>query len=282
MPSVPQPIPYQGSKRQLAPIILSYLPLKTGVFYEPFAGSAAISLAMASQHRAQRLVLSDSLPALVQIWSQILHIPTALADAYTGIWEASSSDPRAHYDSIRTEFNQDHAPAKLLYLITRCVKNAVRFNQQGQFNQSPDKRRLGMSPARMRARIQQAHTLLSGKAEAECCDYAEILHQATPADLVYMDPPYMGVSGKGDVRYYQGLDLGRFIDELDLAQSRKLAFAISFDGRLGTRSYGPGLPESLGLTRIELKAGRSSQATLHGRAEETVESLYLSKALTRL
>jgi DNA adenine methylase len=35
----------------------------------------------------------------------------------------------------------------------------------------------------------------------------------------------------------------------------------------------------LGLHLVELDAGRSSQATLLGRAEVTVESLYLSPAL---
>jgi len=33
----------------------------------------------------------------------------------------------------------------LLYLLDRCVKGAVRYNKEGWFNQSPDKRRLGRS-----------------------------------------------------------------------------------------------------------------------------------------
>jgi DNA adenine methylase len=39
------------------------------------------------------------------------------------------------------------------------------------------------------------------------------------------------------------------------------------------------LPERLRLHLVELDAGRSSQATLLGRDEVTVESLYLSPAL---
>ncbi len=47
----------------------------------------------------------------------------------------------------------------------------------------------------------------------------------------------------------------------------------------GERTYGPPLPAALGLSRLLLDAGTSSQATLLGRAEKTVESLYLSPGL---
>jgi DNA adenine methylase len=60
---------------------------------------------------------------------------------------------------------------------------------------------------------------------------------------------------------------------------RNLSFIISYDGRTGDRSFGRPLPPSLGLTHIEIHAGPSSQATLLGRSEHTVESLYLSSAL---
>jgi DNA adenine methylase len=47
----------------------------------------------------------------------------------------------------------------------------------------------------------------------------------------------------------------------------------------GTKAYGPALPDELGMTRLLLHAGRSSQATLNGRTEATIESLYLSPGL---
>jgi len=56
-------------------------------------------------------------------------------------------------------------------------------------------------------------------------------------------------------------------------------FAVSYDGRTGQKRFGTDLPESLGLVRLEIKAGRSSQATLLGRRDITYESLYLSPTL---
>ena len=51
---VPHPIPYQGSKRNLAPIILSYFPPRFRRLVEPFAGSAAVSLAVAQRRLAEQ------------------------------------------------------------------------------------------------------------------------------------------------------------------------------------------------------------------------------------
>jgi len=51
---VPHPIPYQGSKRNLAKYILPFFPQDVGTLFEPFAGSAAISIAAASHGKATR------------------------------------------------------------------------------------------------------------------------------------------------------------------------------------------------------------------------------------
>ena len=51
-----------------------------------------------------------------------------------------------------------------------------------------------------------------------------------------------------------------------------MPFLLSYDGQMGARHYGEPLPAELGLRRVLLDAGRSSQATLSGRAERTLES----------
>jgi DNA adenine methylase len=280
-PAVPQPIPYQGSKRRLAPRILALAPPAVDRLIEPFAGSAALSLAAARFGRAQRFVIGDSLTPLVALWRMILEQPDALSDGYEALWRAQHEDPRAHYLAVRARFNQERDPVALLYLLARCVKGAVRFNRAGDFNQSADHRRRGARPETVRDRVRQAHLLLQGRTELHLGDYAVLLDGATPEDLLYLDPPWMGVSGTRDARYHQGLDLDRFVAQLSRATGRGLRFMVSFDGRLGQRRYGPPLPAGLGLTLVELCAGRSSQATLSGRSERTVESLYLSPALVR-
>jgi DNA adenine methylase len=50
---LPQPIPYQGSKRNIATQILKYVPWGTKRIIEPFAGSAAVSIAAAYRGLAE-------------------------------------------------------------------------------------------------------------------------------------------------------------------------------------------------------------------------------------
>ena len=278
--SVIHPIPYQGSKRKLAPRILGYFPQKVRTLYEPFAGSGAVTLAAAAGDRAERFILGESLPALATVWQMIIVDPQRLIEEYTQIWRGQGETPNAYFHQVRAEFNDEGGAARLLFLLTRCVKNTVRFNRQGQFNQSADKRRRGTRPERMAKHLMAANRLLEDRAECLVGDYSQLCAQAQPTDLVYLDPPYQGTSGQRDKRYHQTLDRPRFIRELEGLLARRVPFLVSFDGRTGERTYGPHLPEHLGLTRVELSAGLSSQSTLSGRTEETVESLYLSPHLT--
>jgi DNA adenine methylase len=273
------PVPYQGSKRRLAPQILAHFPATVATLYEPFAGSAAVSLAAARYGRAERFHLNDSLRPLMELWRQAVDEPAPLADGYEQLWAGQGDDPRAFYDAVRRRFNERPTPAALLFLLARCVKNAVRFNAEGAFNQSPDNRRRGTRPARMRRHLLDAHRLLGGRTTVSATDYAAVLRRPGPRDLVYMDPPYQGTSGPRDPRYHEPLDRERFVAELRALRSRGVPFLISFDGRCGDRTYGAPLPDDLGLTRLDVAAGRSSQATLSGRTDQTVESLYLSPEL---
>jgi DNA adenine methylase len=276
---VPHPIPYQGSKRNLAPAILGYFPPGVAMLMEPFAGSAAITLAAAARGLAERYVIADLNQPLVELWQTILGSPEKLARQYETLWRAQHDDRRQYYDKVREEFNRTGKPDRFLYLLARCVKASVRYNAGGEFNQSPDNRRMGALPETMRLHILGASQLLRGKTECMAGDYREILARASRDDLVYLDPPYQGVCGERDPRYLQGVLFPEFVEALETLNFRDIKYLVSYDGRTGQRVHGRKLPESLRLRHVELRAGRSSQATLLGRAEITIESLYLSPAL---
>ena len=70
---VSQPIPYQGSKRWLAPTILQYMPVRAERLVEPFAGSAALSIAAAAHGRADAFWINDAHEPLWQLWQETLH-----------------------------------------------------------------------------------------------------------------------------------------------------------------------------------------------------------------
>lgn len=278
---MPHPIPYQGSKRNLAPVILAKVGnRKFRRLYEPFAGSAAITIAAANMKLAGEYIIGDALQPLMDIWNQILSSPHTLANEYEKLWCEQLDNDETYYYKIRDAFNRFRQPAPLLYLLTRCVKNAPRFNQKGDFNQSYDKRRLGMHPNKMRLEILGTSLLLAKNTKALSAEFETTLAEATTNDLVYLDPPYEGTSAGVNKRYYKGVDRNRLIAALKDLNRRDVPYLLSYDGCCGTTTYGSPLPEELHLTRLELIAGRSSQSTLSGRAEITVESLYVSEGLT--
>jgi len=279
MRRIPHPIPYQGSKRNLASAILQYVPAGRERLFEPFSGSAAVTLAAADRRLARHYVVADVLAPLAEVWGMIVDRPDTLVAGYEAIWSSQVHDPAGTYGRVRDQFNRDHDPVKLLYLLARCVKASVRFNRYGEFNQSPDHRRLGMRPSILRREVGAAHALLAGRTSVVACDFRDVLRKATSGDLVYMDPPYQGTTNGKDQRYLSGLPLEELAEELRRLKHRGVPFLLSYDGFTGDRKYGDDLPAELGLTRVLLNAGRSSQATLIGRNEVTIESLYLSRAL---
>lgn len=278
--TVPHPIPYQGSKRNIAPDILRYVPAKVHTFHEPFAGSAAVSLAAAARGLAEHYWLNDLNKPLVDLWAMIINSPDEIAQQYEALWKKQLSNPRAFYDEIRDEFNLTGRPDCFLYLLARCVKASVRYNANGEFNQSPDNRRRGALPKTMRDMIFGASCLLKGKTTLTSQNYRDVLLKATKDDLVYMDPPYQGVCGNRDSRYLTGVQFCEFAEALEQLNRSQIRYIVSYDGRTGNKVHGKPLPSHLDLTHVEIHAGRSSQATLLGRDDVTVESLYLSPALT--
>lgn len=283
---VPHIVQYQGSKRILAPQILHYMPRKFERLVEPFAGMAAITIAVARQERAKRYVINDINKPLIAVLQSAIETPTDLVSSYTALWNEQFNDEQSsldHYYKVRDDFNRgNQSPANMLYLLARCVKGSVRYGSNGLFNQSPDKRRNGTSPKTLKPNVDVISYYLKGRTTFMSKDYREVLDECQQGDIVYMDPPYQGVSNVRDSRYYSGIDYHDFVEAIDRLNSRGIDFLISYDGKCGDKQYGEDLPTELGLQKIMLRAGLSSQSILLGKKEVTYEALYLSRGLQHI
>lgn len=278
--TTPHIVQYQGSKRNLAPQILQYIPRKFDRLIEPFAGMAAITIAVSKQQRAEHYLLNDLNEPLVNVLREAITNPQQLIEDYTRVWREQltyQGGSVEHFYKVRDDFNNgNQCAANMLYLLARCVKGSVRYSNSGQFNQSPDKRRMGTNPKNLARNVFMISGFLKDKTDFSSVDYREVTRNARPGDVIYMDPPYQGVCSSRDSRYFSGINFDDFIECIEDLNRRGIDFIISYDGTCGDKQYGVDLPEELGLRKIMLNAGLSSQSLLLGKRETTVEALYLS------
>lgn len=279
----PHIVQYQGSKRILAPQILQYLPQKFNRLIEPFAGMAAITIAVAKLRRAEEYVINDINSPLVEILKSAIETPNTLIEKYKIIWEEQftyEGGSVEHFYKVREDFNNgNHSAEIMLYLLARCVKGSVRYGSNGKFNQSPDKRRNGTSPKTLQSNLFEISYYLKGRTKFSSTDYREILESAHQGDIIYMDPPYQGVSNVRDNRYYSGIEFDDFVKAIEKLNERGIDYLISYDGKCGEKQYGTELPKHLDLKKVMLNAGLSSQSLLLGKKETTYEALYMSPGL---
>lgn len=273
-----QPFPYQGSKRSLAPTIIPLMG-DFGRVVEPFAGSAAVSIAARATGLAGPGVIADVNAPLMDLWREILNAPEELADTYSKLWEAQQDDPKVFFNMVRDRFNDAPRPADFLYLLNRIVKGALRYGRDGRMNQGPDNRRLGARPNVVRTRLRRVSALMAGT-EVVTGSYEDVLASVNPdTDVVYMDPPYQGTTVSRDRRYISGVSRTHFEEQLAILIERGVPFIVSYDAITTDDKYGKPLDPALGLTHVHVTSGTSAQGTLTGNAHMSVESLYLSPTL---
>lgn len=283
----PHLVQYQGSKRILAPQILSFVDKEYDRFIEPFSGTAATSIAMALDGKANSFLINDLNEPLILMLKEAIEEPNRLASNYEKVWQEQyrpelDGDHVKHFYEVRERFNAGaRTPENMLYLLARVVKGAVRYDKNGVFNQSPDKRRHGAKPQTIKKNALAISSLLKGKSIFSALSYEKVLEGAKASDLVYMDPPYQGVSFTRDHRYFAGVEVDDFARELQVLNENDVDFIISYDGVCGEKSYGRDLPDSLRCTKVLLDAGRSAQATMLGRKDVTLEGLYLSSGIAK-
>lgn len=83
---IPHPIPYQGSKRTLAAEILRYFPPKFDALYEPFAGSAAMTIAAAAGRLGRHYHINDLNKLLMNLWRAMIETPEEIAARHEMLW----------------------------------------------------------------------------------------------------------------------------------------------------------------------------------------------------
>ena len=231
-------------------------------------------------------VAGDLYEPIIRLWQLIQAEPDKVIADYNRKWKYLKEEldkvdisqmkrgcgvPKYFY-SVRKAFNERMDPLDLNFIMRTCVNGIVRFNDKNEFNNSFHLSRNGMKPERFRKIVESWHSVIS-EVEFVCQDYAKTVSAAEKNDFVYFDPPYAG----NKQRYIEDLDLDRFFRTLEDLNMRRVKWALSFDGRRGSKDITHAVPKSLYKRRHFLTSGNSAvNKVLNKHVEKVEESLYLN------
>lgn len=270
--AIPPAIKWTGSKRLVANMISQLMP-KTQRLFDPFVGGGAILPVAKSDY----IVAGDIIPELINLWKMIQVDPIRVLDGYELRWNRLQQEGHTAYYDIRDQFNRTRNPIDFLFLTRTCVNGLIRFNQNGDFNNSLHHTRPGIAPYRLRPILMQwsqwiRHTKFSVK------DYRETLADVRKGDLIFLDPPYMGTKG----RYIPDeFDYDTFYLELDRLNVIGAQWILTLDGEAGEREYQKTIPSDLYRYSTDITTGKSPFPKVMYKALDNVkESIYFNFQIT--
>lgn len=213
-------VKWAGSKRKSVPFILEHLPPGKRLF-EPFAGSAAISLAT----NYEEYCLGDVNPDLMTLYRWAEQDADTLIEETRLLFEAlNPKDPSGYY-KLRENYNRTSDPferAKMFMALNRYGYNGLcRYNLDGGFNVPHGRYEKVYFPER---EIRAAGEHFKGRLKVDTRSFELQLENVRDGDVVYCDPPYVPISDTADFTQYAkgGFSLAQHKVLADKAQQLRL------------------------------------------------------------
>ncbi|MDR1974465.1 MAG: DNA adenine methylase [Bacteroidales bacterium] len=264
----PTVIKWSGSKRLVANQLAQYFS-NCDTYYEPFVGGGA----MMPFARTNKGVASDIIPELIDLWNAIKDNPTLVANEYKNRWDDLQEKGQEVYYQVRDRFNQTKNCFDFLFLTRTCVNGLIRYNTQGEFNNSFHLSRPGINPDTLRSQL-----LLWGKCirkfDFHNIDYRECLSNVKEGDFVFLDPPYGGTKDRYSRTEF---DLNSFYAELERLNSVGAKWLFTFDGTAGERKYSYAPPTEIYKYKFFINTGNSAFTKVMDSKKDAIqESVYLN------
>lgn len=272
MKKYPSIIKWSGSKRLVATQLAEHFP-SFDRYFEPFVGGGS----MLPYSNGKEGYASDIIPELIGLWDIIKQNPDEVAEEYRNRWEKLQRLGADVYYEVRDNFNKTRNSHDFLFLTRTCVNGLIRFNSNGDFNNSFHLSRAGIMPDRLKA---QLHTWSNAiqNITFKACDYRETLSIAHKNDFVFLDPPYGGTKGRYQATSF---DLNAFFNELERLNSLGVKWMLTFDGKAGERTYSFAPPSELYKSKFPIYTGNSAFTKLENKKLDRIEeSVYTNYEIT--
>lgn len=190
-------IKWAGGKTQLLSELIRLVPERYNKYFEPFFGGGAFFFAT----NPARAVIADSNEELTNLYQVVAANVEALILELQGEGYEASEE---RYYQVRaldtTDLTSVERAARTMYLNRTCFNGLYRVNRKGGFNvpYGHYKNPRICDPKGLRA----ASHVLAGQTIVTS-DYKKVLAEhAQPGDFVYLDPPYLPLSGYADFKRY--------------------------------------------------------------------------------
>lgn len=187
---------WAGNKHRILEQIKNCLP-KGKRLIEPFTGSATVFLNTAYSS----YLLADSNRDLIKLYQHLQQEGQHFINYCRIFFDPFFNNPEEFY-RLRRLFNESKEThiraALLLYLNKHCFNGLARFNQKGQFNTPFSYYKAPYFPEKEMLFFYKK----SKKAQIIHADFSHSLTLAKCGDVVYCDPPYVGLSKTANFTHY--------------------------------------------------------------------------------
>ena len=181
---------WAGGKAKLVPFIQEHFPspLRRRLI-EPFAGSAALSLAL----EFDAYLLNDTNPDLIGLFQILKQDKQSFIDYARSFFMAEYNQEQRFYE-LREQFNHSENAMErsvlFVYLNRHAFNGLCRYNSKGTFNVPFGRYKAPYFPESE----MQTFIAKSDRFELLCGDFQVALNRAGDDDIVYCDPPYIPLS----------------------------------------------------------------------------------------
>lgn len=252
---------WAGGKHKLVPFLTAHLPQqRSGRLIEPFAGSAALTLA--TDYDAY--LINDTNPDLITLYATLKQEKQGFID-YARSYFTPDNNTEARYYVLREQFNHNSDPteraALFIYLNRHAFNGLCRYNSKGGYNVPFGRYR---APYFLEKEM-QAYLGKAGRIQLSCGDFHDVLVQATDDDTIYCDPPYVPLSDTASFTAYHKGGFGaddqqRLVNDVRALASNTRGILISNHDTAYTRAlYHDARIETVHVQRNIAASGASRQ-----------------------